>query len=237
MFHQAKNGFTLLELLIAVAIFSGLAVLALGIFARSASSSLKTNESRARTEIARTVVDQISSDLRYAYLDEEIQGIYSPASFPCRVASGRDSIIVRGFDFTSDCLAIVAKYPSLQSVGIVWKMYRITNSGALEISEKRNCTIITNRGVRELRCITGQPSTTTLLGGENDRYSIDYNSTQPYFSGISPVNASNEKVVTQPFLKISLSMKPIDEQSRGFCLSNPEACYTVSTSVNVGGNQ
>ena len=59
------KGFTLIEMLVAVTIFSGLIILAIGTFARSAISAEKTDALRSKTEAARSVIDQISNDFRY----------------------------------------------------------------------------------------------------------------------------------------------------------------------------
>lgn len=60
-----RPGYTLMELLVAVTIFSGLVILSLGTFARTISSSIRVANEREQTEATRSIFDQIVNDTNY----------------------------------------------------------------------------------------------------------------------------------------------------------------------------
>lgn len=219
------RGFTLLELLIAVAIFSGLAVLALGIFARSASSSLKTAESRARTEVTRSIVDRITSDLRLTDSTQTLTNVHEQVSPACK--SGAISIEVKGYDFQENCLVMVLNFPSDPEGEYVWKMYeRTADSGAIIAREKRGCTAVSRGGQLRLSCPQNSGGSSELIGAESDQFTSEDLS----FTGLNPLQAETERTVTIPFLQMSLTIKP--KGLAQTCIESSSQCYTVSTTIS-----
>jgi prepilin-type N-terminal cleavage/methylation domain-containing protein len=69
---MTKPGFTLLEMLISVAIFSGLVILILAVFVRTASSQARVSVLREKSEAARSAIGRITNDFQYLYLEKSI---------------------------------------------------------------------------------------------------------------------------------------------------------------------
>lgn len=229
MIYSSKRGFTLLELLIAVAIFSGLAILTLGIFARSASTSLKTNDSRQRTQFARQIIDLISKDLRLVYRGGQLQDVYSQSTTSC---DSRNPT-VEGYDFTDRCIVMVLRYPNDPQNQFVWKMYmQNEENGAVSVLEKRGCTI-ESEGARgnALACPNSSAIPSELVGSETDQFTTEVGS--QLFTGLSPMRAQAINPSPVPFVKMAITIKPKDLQE--LCAQSPSQCYTVSTTISSGG--
>lgn len=221
------KGFTLLELLVAVAIFSGLAVLTLGIFARSAASSIKSGVSRQRTEAARNIVDRVSNDLRYVYLNQTVTNAYTLSGGDC---ASSDPLIGFGFNSSSDCIVMVLKYPRASTNPYVWKMYRIVPDGTVKVSERRDCSINTSGVISCPAAINGNILAAT------DNYKAEYSPT--VFTGITPYAgsiATPDKIT--PILRLKLTVKPSDIDGPCTDPLNKPKCYSISTAITTGATQ
>lgn len=100
---KKKSGFTLIELVVAISILSGLLVLSIGALARSTASVSTTESVRERTEAARNIVDMISNDFQNIY--------FADLNFPTN--GGGYVSVNNGFSLqTPNNLTIVVKYPN-----------------------------------------------------------------------------------------------------------------------------
>lgn len=100
---RKKRGFTLIELVVAISILSGLLVLSIGALARSTASVSTTESVRERTEAARNIVDMISNDFQNIY--------FADVGFPTN--GGGYVTVNNGFSLqTPNNLTIVVKYPN-----------------------------------------------------------------------------------------------------------------------------
>jgi type II secretory pathway pseudopilin PulG len=227
--QKKRKSFTLLELLVAVAIFSGLAILTLGIFARSAASSLKSGETRRRTEVARSVIDRITNDLRYVYLNEQITNEQGQGN--CVQAGGE----FVGYDFSDSCLKIVLKYP--RSTDYVYKVFNIEPTGDITLKEHRGCTVRTQGNSRVLSCAESSPAVSILSNG----YKVETGLIGiPFFSGSNPKDASAPTPPTvphSPFIRLSFTFKPIDITAICTSAEVRAKCYSVSTTITTGGSR
>lgn len=224
MSSNRRQGFTLLELLVSVAIFSGLAVLTIGIFARSAISSLKSGASRERTEAARSVVDRINSDLRYVYTDEEVT---NPVGDPNCVGAGT---VFMGYDFSPvsspRCVKMILKIP--RQFGYTYKIYSVEPDGMVLLTERRGCTLTP---AKVLDCAAGtRADNLSIL---NDKYRVELVGPTSVFDGINPSEARTGTPPTTPYLKTALTIKPAD-LTAACAPDNKSKCYTVSTTITTG---
>src|SRR5579864_6205111 len=74
---KKKPGYTLVELLVSVLIFSGIIVLAIAAFARSVNSGTRSNTVRAQVEAARSTIDQLTNDMHYADMTDQVSSLDS----------------------------------------------------------------------------------------------------------------------------------------------------------------
>ena len=121
---RRKEGFTLLELLVAVTIFSGLMIVVLGSFSRSAFSLAGVNSLRQRSQAARGVVDTIGNDWQFLYLQnsdrsQSVNFIDNDAGF--------QNIQYRGFSLSTDNnrLLLLLKYPDQSTTELVRRVYEL----------------------------------------------------------------------------------------------------------------
>jgi len=212
MIFGGKKAFTLIELLIAVSIFSGIVVLALGAFARSANSSLKSAQIRERTEAARTLVDRISNDLQYVYLDEN----FTAGTQECATSG----IQAKGLYFNSGCLFMLIKLPT--ETNLIAKKYSVTSS-ALELSETRDCTL--NSGA--ITCPNGTYTVPSKIS--SDKFKLQ--DTVSLFLGINPYSAELNN--TTPIVRVSVTVSEVG--FAGNCSNEPSQCYTIKSSFVPGG--
>lgn len=211
---KRQAGFTLLELLIAVTIFSGMIILAFGAFARSASTAAQSNSVRERTEAARSVVDQISTDFRYLAETE------SPAGCPS-VPNDPPNGVWKGFCLDAaaqglNSVHLLLQYPNESSY--VGKTYFVTNSDnnfALKVAEKRGCFTVND-------CPPLIENAKTIL---SSNYLLD---NQDVFSGQA------QTPIQGGFLRLKLAIKPAAVTSRCDDLELG-ACYELSTTLVPGG--
>lgn len=71
-----SKGFTLLEVLLAVAIFAGIVAVLYGTFATSSSTVEQAEQVRDGTDAARTLLNRITTDLANAYVNSGVAGTF-----------------------------------------------------------------------------------------------------------------------------------------------------------------
>lgn len=214
-----KPGYTLLEMLIAVTIFSGLLILILGTFARSASSSARVSILREKSEVARSVMSQITNEFRYVYFDANFQ-------------ENPTTPLERGYYFKSggSGLVMVLRFPGSNTDQLVRKEYSLVTDGSsarLMAMENRGCRL--NGSV--LNCETGAGRAN--LDVLPSSYVLNHDPiNQPVFSGREP----EPTVVNAPtgFLKLQLAVKNKD-YSQTLCSALPVGtCFKVETILAAG---
>jgi prepilin-type N-terminal cleavage/methylation domain-containing protein len=219
--RKAKSrAFTLVELLVAVAIFSGVVVLTLGAFARSADSSIRSSAVRERTEAARSIVDRIGNDLRYTYTDKPF------ASGPTECsATGLDAY---GLNFNDDCLIVLLRYPGESATRLVLHKYErksVNGKVSVYLEEADGCRV-TNAPVKEIICDperSGQESDVI-----SDKFIVD--DEEPLFSGVSPASAMLGNITA--LINVSVTVKAV---GTGSCTVMPGSCYSINTSFVPNG--
>lgn len=232
MWHTMKPGYTLLELLIAITIFSALIIMSVGIFARTVTSAAKSNVSRQKTEAARSIIDQISSDFRYV-VDSQVPTDCAAQQSQLQPV-GQKSWYGYCVDSVNDVLYMLIKYPG--DATYTAKAYSVDVDGLIangnqliKVAEKRDCPDIT--------CTTAGVLPTTML---NNAYYLDAGQV---FSAIpnsldytNPVNPT--AVLQKGSLAVNLSIKPIDLNKP--CSDSSVAagtCYQLSATLVPGGLQ
>jgi type II secretory pathway pseudopilin PulG len=121
-----RNGFTLLEILIASAIFMTVMVVAIGVFGTTLSSSSTSSQLRTTAQTARYVFESIAREIRSAH------GLIVSAP------DGNQTVIVKPFDYrtgtSSDELEVNQVKKSLNTAtgetvyGITRKIYKINHT-------------------------------------------------------------------------------------------------------------
>jgi len=225
---MSKSGFTLLELLIAVTIFSGLIIIVLGSFARSAGSTAKTALLREKNQAARGLIDQVTTDFEFIDTTNQVMDTDGTTAF-------------RGFTISNggDDLIMLLHYPTAPVGQYVRKEYSIktlandANRLTLVVNEHRECSLVGS----QLTCagpITG--------GGDllNSRYALNNDANSPFetkFSGLTPASARSQSPPVNGYLKISFTVKPLDYKTIN-CYANGSQqvaggiCYKVETTLN-----
>jgi type II secretory pathway pseudopilin PulG len=225
----------LLEMLIAVAIFSGLVIMILGIFIRTTSSSARVNVLREKSEAARSAISRITNDFRYIYYDSPIT-LGDPANQNHRF-TGYYFIKAAGFDD----LVMVLRYPGATDQQLVVKRYSTTSdsllpqSRSLTVREWRDCQLENISGVPTMfigNCANYDSTAYQAVLG--DQFVLDNDISKPIFSGVEPGNTGFS---TTPYLRIALNLKPVDYADTlcdedGVPLGS---CYKVETSLGAGG--
>ncbi len=222
-----KGGFTLLELLISVTIFSGLVIIVLGGFARSASSTAKTALLREKNQTARTLIDQVTTDFEFIDTTREVVDIDTTTH-------------LRGFALEGggDDLVMLLHYPTAPDNQYVRKEYKVTflsNDSArltLTLNEHRDCSVAGT----QLNC-TGPTGGGDLL---NSRYALNNDTNSAFetkFSGLVPASAVSQNPPVNGYLSISLTVKPLEYKnipcSSGSGQQVPGGvCYKVETTLN-----
>lgn len=209
------RAFTLIEILVSIAIFSGLMVVSIAIFARSATSSTQANAVREQTQVARSVIDQIANDMRYVDrtkslvdLDCEVIPVGSAWTGFCPVISLPDS------------LRLVIKYPG-QSLHTI-KTYYLTSSDTpdtyqLLVTEKRDCDLTVPAS-----CLPTQAGQSVLTSG----YSLEYPVSESLF------DAQPKRGSSSAFAKLSVTVKPSSVEK---CADDAGSCYQLTTTLVPGG--
>jgi prepilin-type N-terminal cleavage/methylation domain-containing protein len=242
-------GFTFIEMLVAVTIFSGLLILALATFSRSIASSNKVSVLRQKSETARSVIDQITTDFNFVYKDKQVTdktngnfqftGYYFwPLTHPIPVSG----------------IVMVLKYPGeVDSNGqskYTRKEYDIairtlgghgqTTTYDLQMREDRDCNI--NSG-NELDCGATAGDFRFIT---SDQYLIDKDSS---IAGLTIDDGNNPPVAGDPkqtgYVSLNLIFRPAgltaDDQNLP-CFSSDSSvttlpvatCYKISTTLNAG---
>lgn len=223
---MVKPGFTLLEMLVSVAIFSGLVILILAIFVRTASSQARVNVLREKSEVARSAMAQVTGDFQYLYLEKTITLVDLDDSN--QLLKGFHLINKAGFDG----VGMVLRYPNKTDSQLVYKRYQTENTG--RGSRSRSLT------VREFRDCRLAPADTLDLQQCGDySNSIGYRTVlptgfllddQPVFTGLEPENKS----LLTGFLRVAYNIKPAD-LANTLCQNANGSCYKVETILTAGG--
>ena len=217
----------MLELLISVAIFSGMIILALGAFARSAASQAKTNELRNKVQASRTVIDQISNDLHYI---DTVDTVTSLAG--CYSGSAPTFLGARlGVTAGCDELELLLNYPGTAGTsGLVWKRYvadTINSRPSLYVYEQRGCSVL--NGV--INCPNGTAANYDTLPTQYVLDGLDGLTT--VFGGLDP--ASAKLTTTTPDITVHFDVKSASLAAIS-CTSLPAgSCYTLDTTIIPGG--
>lgn len=227
---MTRPGFTLLEMLISVAIFSGLVILILSIFVRTASSQARVNVLREKSEIARSAISRIKNDFQYLYMDKEVT-LGDPADGG-KVLKGYYFIDTAGFDD----VAMLLRYPNKTTDQLVYKRYTTENTGGvsrsrtLRVREVRDCKLDPVDGKLYLTRCGDYANSITPQSILPDGFFLD---DRQVFSGLEA--AANP--LRTGFLKMSLNIKPSDyENSYCSASSVPDGtCYKVETILTAGG--
>jgi len=222
---KARPGFTLLEMLVAVTIFSGIVILALGTFARSISSSAKVAVQREKTEALRSVVDQISSDLRYTYNGNVA---ISGGAVPYTIANGV-------YQRNTNELELIIQYPGATTAQLVHRLYRYEQN---QVSYNGQTVTRISLYLREARaCNAASGCSDISAAAESDLVSSKYSLIElsPSLSfQITPKSSAVTGLV-----KIKMAIKPTEATNVTTLASCSTAtvgvCYNLETAVVSGG--
>lgn len=209
MKRQERAGFTLLEVLISITIFSGIMILAMAAFARTATSSNAASVLRNKTEAVRSVVDRISTDFHYLSINQDAQ--YCTPSASCSAYRGYLLNPVAGVN----SLVLALRYPGDQYVR---KTYTVSGGSVttLTVLEERGCAA-------DFTSCSNSGSSQAVLDG---KYQLDANDT-PVFDG-RPYRYGDNGLQTG-YVRLTITIKPVD--MTGTCAASPTSCYTVSTTL------
>lgn len=219
--HATKRpAYTLIEMLIAVSIFSGLLIIVLGSIASTSSSSAKVSLLRDKNQAARNLIDQISNDFRY--VDTTIV-----------LKDGNN--FYNGYSVVADRLVMAIHLPNTNSdTELIRKEYNIhqfNNRLTLTLIEGRNCS--SNSFLQNC----AQQSVETDLLSSAYILNLEANNFPSEFGGITVEAANNLIPPVAAFITISLSIKPAEDASQlcsDISLKDPGTCYKVSTTLNAG---
>ncbi|MEK7202527.1 MAG: type II secretion system protein [Patescibacteria group bacterium] len=213
---RASRGYTLIEMLISVTIFSGLLIIVLGTVASSSSSSAKVSLLRDKSQAARSLIDQISNDLRYvdltANLNNEDQGFLIDRSARTSLTM---ALLLPGKD---------------KDTGLIRKEYKIeqqfNNRLTLTLKEGRGCK---RAGYLAFSACDQESEKTDLLSsaytlGQETGFSSE-------LSGLNVLEAEQQTPPISPFVSMTFSLKPVGLTTS--CSLDPGTCYKVSTTVNM----
>lgn len=227
---MSRPGFTLLEMLISVAIFSGLVILILSIFVRTASSQARVNVLREKSEVARSAMSRIKNDFQYLFMDKAVT-LGDP---------GDNGRIVKGYYFDNSAggndLVMLLKYPNKTVNQLVYKRYSTENTGgasrsrSLSVREVRDCRLDQSDGKLYVSRCGDFANSTSSQSVLPEGYLLDDRSV---FSGLEP----DANPLRTGFLKLALNIKPAEYEA-AYCSASsvPDgACYKVETILTAGG--
>jgi len=220
------KGYTLIEMLISVTIFSGLLIIVLGVVATSSSSSAKVSVLREKSQATRTLIDQISNDLRYvdltANLDANNKGFIVDTSARTRLIM---AILLPGAD---------------KDIGLVRKEYVIeqfNDHWTLTLREGRECK-------RAYFLTFDGPNGCNKKSDKTDLLTSAYSLNQGRLPSEFPSELSGllvadaESAGVSPYVSMDLTIKPVDLSLDCSDLSvDSGTCYKVSTKINMGGSR
>ncbi|MDO8649834.1 MAG: prepilin-type N-terminal cleavage/methylation domain-containing protein [Candidatus Berkelbacteria bacterium] len=217
--NKSQGGYTLIEMLISVTIFSGLLIIVLGVVATSSSSSAKVSVLREKSQAARGLIDQISNDLRY--VDTEAEFTDSNTRYKGYVVESTRLVIA---------LSLPNADPEWPFVRKEYTIETVSNRLTIRLLEERKCKI-TNF---EWDCNPAFRSPVTDL--LDSAYTLNQEAGFPSeFGGINVVDAEQLNPKISPFVSITFTVKPSDYTAS--CSAEPGTCYKVSTSINSGGSR
>mgnify|MGYP001580645432 FL=1 len=216
---QAKPGYTLIEMLISVTIFSGLLIIVLGAVATSSSSSAKVSILREKSQAARFLIDQISNDIRY--IDTSIELKVDGNSY-------------NGYMVTADRLVMALHLPNTdKNSELVRKEYQIkliaNDRMTVMLTEWRHCRL----DLGQLLDNCDQKSEPTDILSSVFILNKDANVFPSEFGGITVEAAENENPPISPFLSIVFTIKPVEFKKLSCLNIDNGICYKVSTTLNV----
>lgn len=234
-----KPGYTLIELLISVLIFSGLIVLAIAAFARSVSSSSQSNVVRAQVQAARSVTDQLTNDLHY------VDTVDQPASLKSSCGASASTFIgVRlGNVFGCDEAELLLKYPGATGSGdLVWRLYAaqtLNNRPSIYVYELRSLSICTPVGGTNpvvasstAPCTAATPPATPADLLSSSYVADGLGGLTPVFSGLDTL--SSQSATASPYVKIHFDMKPASDVAQSCSILGAGTCYTLDTTIIPG---
>ncbi|MFZ2256462.1 MAG: prepilin-type N-terminal cleavage/methylation domain-containing protein [Patescibacteria group bacterium] len=79
--RTSRSGFTLIELMIAMAIFAVMSVMIMSIYINTTNTSRKLNATRQLSETAREITERISQDVREKGIDMVTEFDPSPSAY------------------------------------------------------------------------------------------------------------------------------------------------------------
>lgn len=227
--RRQQPGYTLIELLVAITIFSAVMIISIATFARSATSAVRSNALRERTEATRALVDQISNDTHYVDTSTLVtQEGETPANY-----KGFGNLDINPLN--SQKFVLVLRYPGEAATDLVRKVYEVKEQDGqmtLLVRENRGCRI----DVGKLTCVSpplGQEEPQNLLSNKFSLDSLD--TSKPIFRVFDELAAA--AAGTSAYLQLALTIKPID-YAQVPCNDDQMpagVCYSVQTTLVVKG--
>ncbi len=221
------KGFTLLELLVSVTIFAGIIILSMAVFARTISSSARANNTRQKTEAARSISDQISGDFRYVSTTKDITvgfGCPAPATnekwFGYCYGSFSTGLV------SSDGLFMLLKYPGQDADTYTARTYYFDGVNNIFMGEAgvgHEC---------KLSLSNCQPTASTSTAGLlSSSYWIDHPAGTQIFSG------QGQTTTGSGFLNLVLTIKPNNTLAHcsGAGSVDIGTCYSLNSTLVPGG--
>ena len=220
--YRTSRGYTLIEMLISVTILAGLLIIVLGTVAASSSSSAKVGSLREKTELARSLIDQISNDLNY---------IDTKATFTI------GDKVYSGYLLEPNRLILVLHLPKTdRQTELVRKEYRMVLEQpqqrlTLKLSEGRQCQLVIGD---DLDCDKNTSESAETIDLLPEAYSLIQETRlfESTFGGIGVLEARVKSPPISPYITLAFTIKPVDVVST--CTADPGTCYKVSTTFNVG---
>lgn len=212
--YPKRAGFTLLELLVAITIFSGMIILAFGAFARTANSAAQSNTVRERTEAARSLIDQISTDFRYVVETETPAGCLAPPQVP--VGGVWKGFCLNPVSQALNSVHLLIQYPN--ETTFVGKTYFVTTVGSnftVQVAEQRDC-------------VSANDCAATIVGAKTSLTTTYVLDDQNVFSGQA------QTPLGDGFLRLSLTIKPAGTAAKCNQISTG-SCYKITTTLVPGG--
>lgn len=226
-----QRGYTLIEMLVSVSIFSGLLIIVLGTVASSSSSSAKVSLLRDKNQAARALIDQISNDFRYV---DKAAVFEDKVVLPCKTRQD-GSCLYQGYSIAPNRLVLALHLPNTDpATQIVRKEYNIeviSSRLTLTLREGRQCRINVSSIL-----ICDQQSNPIPIDLLSTAYVLndglaDWPSS---FGGLTVDQGQGATPSITPFLTISLTIKPVGFRSLSCRDIDPGNCYKVSTTLSLG---
>lgn len=232
-----RPGYTLIELLISVLIFSAIIVLAIAAFARSVSSGSHSNVVRAQVQAARAVTDQLTNDLHYIDTTDQPSSLKSGCGPVATTFIG----VRLGGSFGCDEAELLLKYPGATGAGdLVWRLYSaqtLNNRASLYVSELRGVSVCTAGSAKVIATVVSPCTAATPPTTPSDLLSSSYvadglGGLTPVFSGLDVLAAQTAQ--TTPYIKLHFDLKPASNSAQACSTLASGTCYTLDTTVIPG---